>query len=635
MEILPATFLFFLLGTSVNEVGTLVPHDTGKHAYSGIRAALVEIMETSTDPRCNHLLFIDDGFSLTSTAVETLMAVNLPRGFGLFTAVKGQESNKTQQDWMSVVTVQARQMRMVSWCAMVILVTDNPIVLGTFAELSMKNQLLVSSTKLLAITQLPIRRLESIDYFHKVFSRMDAMILTFDDSSTVTSGLFIYLPNITPARGKIQLATLSSMGLTWVSDLPIFPDKYTKFLERPVMKIAREQIGEKQNEGCNQPLIAYMAEAMNFTCNMAYAAGNVYGTRNVDGTWSGMIGMLIREEADMSLAAFAHTPFRGQVVDYSIPLLVQYSTIVGKLGQPELDPWSFHLPLDAYVWLSILITLLLVPVVMVLLSWSSSSLSTRRRSSWRRDVFQLLRVLLQQDISTSHDSWRRRGVMATWLLVALVLVRSYASNLMSVMAVRYVQQPYQSLRNVLDDPSVTMIWQTNSSRVEYYRSARSGIFREVAEREKAGGIKLQLLHEFWRSMDTLLQRGDHVLVAVEIISRLLISHDFTKRGQCDFYTAKERILPVFLSVVGQKGSPIVPQLNRRIMAIQEAWLYDLWVENNINNSTACAQTPSRITNSSSLSLQHLWGMMAVLAGSHILGLLLLIWEMRSSPIKTS
>ena len=59
--------------------------------------------------------------------------------------------------------------------------------------------------------------------------------------------------------------------------------------------------------------------------------------------------------------------------------------------------------------------------------------------------------------------------MATWLLVALVLVRSYASNLMSVMAVRYIQQPYQSLRNILDDPNVIMIWQADSSRVQYYR----------------------------------------------------------------------------------------------------------------------------------------------------------------------
>ena len=98
----------------------------------------------------------------------------------------------------------------------------------------------------------------------------------------------------------------------------------------------------------------------------------------------------------MALASFAHTPQRGEVVDYSIPLLVQYSTMVGKLGKPELDPWSFHLPLDAYVWLSILITLLLVPVVLVLLSWNSFSLLSQRCSCWSKDFFQLLRVLLQQ-----------------------------------------------------------------------------------------------------------------------------------------------------------------------------------------------------------------------------------------------
>ncbi|XP_045118051.1 uncharacterized protein LOC123508395 [Portunus trituberculatus] len=217
------------------------------------------------------------------------------------------------------------------------------------------------------------------------------------------------------------------------------------------------------------------------------------------------------------------------------------------------------------------------------------------------------------------------------MIVAFVLVRSYASNLMSVLAVRYIQQPYQSLRNVLDDPGVTMIWQTNSSRVQYFRSVKSGIFREVAEREKAGGIKFQLLHEFWGSMNTFLRKGYYVLIAVEIMTRFLISHDFTKRGQCDFYTAKERLLPVFLSGVGKKGNPIVPHLNKRIISMQESGLYDLWIEMSIPNSTSCTQTPSRITKSSSLSLPHLWGVMVVLAGSHGAGLLLLVWEVKYPP----
>ncbi|XP_045117655.1 glutamate receptor ionotropic, delta-2-like [Portunus trituberculatus] len=200
---------------------------------------------------------------------------------------------------------------------------------------------------------------------------------------------------------------------------------------------------------------------------MVYA--NLYGTKQADGTWSGMIGMIIKEEADISMVSFAYTSSRGQVVDYTTPLLVQYSVILGKLGQPELDPWSFHLPLEPYVWLSIVITLLLVSVVMLLLSSTSRPFLSKRSPCWASDVFQLLRVLLQQDILTTHDIWQRRVVLATWMIVAFVLVRSYASNLMSVLAVRYIQQPYQSLRNVLDDPGVTMIWQTNSSRVQYFR----------------------------------------------------------------------------------------------------------------------------------------------------------------------
>ena len=102
------------------------------------------------------------------------------------------------------------------------------------------------------------------------------------------------------------------------------------------------------------------------------------------------------QEADISLAAVAYTPSRGQVLDYTTPILVQYSTILGKLGQPELDPWSFHLPLEPYVWLSIVITLLFVTVVMVLLTWTSYTPLTKRRPGWSSDVFQLVRVLLQQ-----------------------------------------------------------------------------------------------------------------------------------------------------------------------------------------------------------------------------------------------
>lgn len=55
------------------------------------------------------------------------------------------------------------------------------------------------------------------------------------------------------------------------------------------------------------------------------------------------------------------------------------------------------------------------------------------------------------------------------MLTTLVLTRGYAGNLMSLLAVRHVRQPYQTLRDVLDDTSVIQIWQKNSAGEQLLR----------------------------------------------------------------------------------------------------------------------------------------------------------------------
>ena len=65
--------------------------------------------------------------------------------------------------------------------------------------------------------------------------------------------------------------------------------------------------------------------------------------------------------------------------------------------------------------------------------------------------------------------WWERLVLGLWMLTTLVLTRSYAGNLMSLLAVRHVPQPFQTLRDVLDHPSVAMIWQKYSKNEEFLR----------------------------------------------------------------------------------------------------------------------------------------------------------------------
>lgn len=63
--------------------------------------------------------------------------------------------------------------------------------------------------------------------------------------------------------------------------------------------------------------------------------------------------------------------------------------------------------------------------------------------------------------------WSERVMVGVWMLMTLVLTRSYAGNLMSQLAVRNIDHSYQSLKDVLDDSNVGIILVENTLVVQY------------------------------------------------------------------------------------------------------------------------------------------------------------------------
>lgn len=49
------------------------------------------------------------------------------------------------------------------------------------------------------------------------------------------------------------------------------------------------------------------------------------------------------------------------------------------------------------------------------------------------------------------------AVLGSWVVVAAVVFWSYQGALTSLLAVRFIPQPIQTIRNMLDDPSVTVV----------------------------------------------------------------------------------------------------------------------------------------------------------------------------------
>ncbi|XP_069982156.1 probable glutamate receptor [Penaeus vannamei] len=388
-------------------------------------------------------------------------------------------------------------------------------------------------------------------------------------------------------------------------------------------------------------ILDIIATSMNFSYGFVRPRDGAWGTEKVDGSWSGMVGMVSREEADLGLGPFAMTTKRAEVVDYATPILIDYARILGGRGRPEVDPWGFLFPLTQEVWMGVLVMVAVVLLVVLVLSRLSEKALQKKEEEGRvsqgtRNMyFGVFRILLQQDTKPSTCPSRtpdakvppgrrwERVLLAGWMIVTLVTVKSYAGNLMSLLAVRHIPQPYQSVRDVLDDPACTMIWEANTMFVEFLSNVQSGPFHEVWRAGSQGRILFKKSTEYLDAIDSLVRSRPYVLIVEDLTHRVLMGQDFSVNGRCDFYRSTKAFLPFMFSVIGQKGNPIVEAISKRIWAVTESGLYDHWLDSFIPNSTSCANVPSKITVNTSLGIMNLWGLFAVLLAGHLLGLMVL------------
>ena len=72
----------------------------------------------------------------------------------------------------------------------------------------------------------------------------------------------------------------------------------------------------------------------------------------------------------------------------------------------------------------------------------------------------------------AHWWWWERLVLGLWMLTTLVLTRSYAGNLVSLLAVRYIPQPFQTLQDIVENDHVAVIAQKHSTFEESLRVTR-------------------------------------------------------------------------------------------------------------------------------------------------------------------
>lgn len=116
-----------------------------------------------------------------------------------------------------------------------------------------------------------------------------------------------------------------------------------------------KRTGNDQFEGYVVDLISELAKLLHFKYEFRLVKDGAYGRPDKNGTWNGMIGELIRGEADLAVVDLTITSKRETAVDFTHPFMNTGISILFKKPTKKVTSlFSFLSPFSNVVWIYVL-----------------------------------------------------------------------------------------------------------------------------------------------------------------------------------------------------------------------------------------------------------------------------------------
>ncbi|XP_049886195.1 glutamate receptor 1-like isoform X1 [Pectinophora gossypiella] len=227
-------------------------------------------------------------------------------------------------------------------------------------------------------------------------------------------------------------------------------------------------------------LAKMLADKLEIKYELRLVKDGKYGNENpkIVGGWDGMIGELIRKEADISVAPLTVTLEREAVVDFSKPFLSFDIKPSKKVTKDSGAIFSFLHPLSKEIWLCVIFSVFAVSVVLFLVSrfspyeWrvvsysdtpsseqadvSSNKTTVVNEFSFWNSMWFSLGSFMQQGSDITPRSFSGRIVGSVWWFFTLIMISSYTANLASYLTLARISEPTQSYGKIATCPEDTI-----------------------------------------------------------------------------------------------------------------------------------------------------------------------------------
>ncbi|KAK4876462.1 hypothetical protein RN001_012884 [Aquatica leii] len=469
-------------------------------------------------------------------------------------------------------------------------------------------------------------------YFHKESSRMQ---LAVEEKRIIWPGRQQVKPEGFMIPTHLKVLTIEEKPFVYTRKLN--EDQETCLPEEilcPHFNSTQDETAKYCCKGYCMDLLKELSKKINFTYSLALSPDGQFGNyiiKNISAIgmkkeWTGLIGELVGERADMIVAPLTINPERAEFIEFSKPFKYQGITILEKKPSRSSTLVSFLQPFSNTLWILVMVSVHVVALVLYLLDRFSpfGRFKLANTDGTEEDALNLSSaiwfawgVLLNSGIGEGTPrSFSARVLGMVWAGFAMIIVASYTANLAAFLVLERPKTKLTGindarLRNTMENltcatvkgSAVDMYFRRQVELSNMYRTMEANNYA-TAEAAIADVKKGKLMAFIWDS------------------SRL----EFEAAQDCELVTAGELFGRSGYGIGLQKGSPWADDVTLAILDFHESGfmesLDNKWIlQGNIQQCEQFEKTPN------TLGLKNMAGVFILVAAGIVGGVGLIVIEM--------
>ncbi|KAK3866460.1 hypothetical protein Pcinc_028004 [Petrolisthes cinctipes] len=305
----------------------------------------------------------------------------------------------------------------------------------------------------------------------------------------------------------------------------------------------------------------HMMEVANFTSKCRSTRDGQWGGV-VNGRWTGMVGDIVRDEADIALASLDVTQQRTEAVDFLMVIVRTDYRLVMKRPTNDDRMWkTFTSEFTREVWVVLAVML----VVLVFALYLVTRYTNDPTLPFSDCVIIVVSGLCGQGCIIDFQAAASRLVVLTLQVLHVLAMAHYTSQLVSSMAVGPPLPDIASLSEVRRHDTLKLGFIQGSSVTEYFKTSQSQDHQVIWQTMD----KNNLVKNREEGMTRVLEKPFVFLAAGHYLNQ--------EYGRdCRYFILPTSNFPSMSALAVKKGFPYTPALNKIIMKMRMTGLLKKW-----------------------------------------------------------